>query len=283
MPGGAVATPRAPFDAWPPAQAFDARFGYAWWTDPATLVFQAAIDHGTVPCVEAVQGWIDSALAARAREIKQSRGLLLFYDVRALASFESNAMRLHLARMQARPRDYLRASVVIIERPPPMLHMALHTANLVASRVANAKVELTSDVDAALRTYGVRPPGPGQTFPPGAPSPLSRRSWGSLPAAAAPRAWPLPLASGGGCASLPAAAPRSRRAAALRARAPAPHSRRAAAPSLPEGRCASLRGAATPRCRRPLRLSAGGRRTSARATAAPRGARRRVPRRAVKW
>jgi hypothetical protein len=162
---GAVATPRPPFDAWPPAQAFDPCFGFGWYTDPATLVFQTVIDHGTVACVEAVQSWIDAALAHRAREVKQSQGLLLFYDVRSLASFDAGAMRLHLSRMQARPRDYLRASVLIIERPPPMLHVALQTANLVATRVANAKTELTSDVNAALRAHAVRPPRPGQAFP----------------------------------------------------------------------------------------------------------------------
>ncbi|HEU4406827.1 MAG TPA: hypothetical protein VFS43_16285 [Polyangiaceae bacterium] len=164
MPEEAIVAPRAPFDAWP-AQAFDHRFGFGWWADPATCVFQTSIEHGTVASVEVVQGWVDAALAVRRAEIAQSGGLFLLYDVRSLRHFDADAMRLHLARMQARPRTYLRASVIVVEKPSALLQVALHTANLVAARVANAKVELTSDLAAVLRDHAVRPPGPALTFP----------------------------------------------------------------------------------------------------------------------
>jgi hypothetical protein len=170
MPEEAAAAPRAPFDAWP-AQAFDDRFGFGWWADPATLVFQTAIDHGTVASVEVVQGWIDASLAARAADVAQAGGLFLLYDLRSLRHYDADAMRLQLARMQARPKTYLRASVIVIERPSALLRLALRTANLLASRIANAKIELTGDLAAALRTYALRPPAPGQAFPAAAPPP----------------------------------------------------------------------------------------------------------------
>jgi hypothetical protein len=165
----AVGLPRAPFDGWP-EQAFDQRFGFGWWTDPATCVFQTTIEHGTAASVEVVQGWVDAALATHPVEFAQHRGLFLLYDIRSLRHFDADAMRLHLARMQARPSGYLRASVVVVEKPSALLQVALRTANLVSVRVANAKIELTGDPDATLRDYVVRAPRPSLTFPVAAPS-----------------------------------------------------------------------------------------------------------------
>ncbi|WP_157068904.1 hypothetical protein [Sandaracinus amylolyticus] len=157
-------TPRAPLDSWP-VQAFDARFGLGWWTDPAVLVFQATVEQATAENAELVQSWIDLALRHRKEEIAEAGGLFIFHDWRSVRAYDTEARKAYLARMRARPRDYLRHSVTVISAASPLLRMAVETGNLVASMVAGRKVEIAHDPVAVMREHEIRPPAIGTRFP----------------------------------------------------------------------------------------------------------------------
>ena len=61
--------------------------------------------------------------------------------------------------MRQRPKGYLRGSVVCVARANALLKMAVQAANVVASVTHGAKVDLTTDLAAALERYGAeRPP-----------------------------------------------------------------------------------------------------------------------------
>lgn len=158
--------PRAPFETWP-VQAVDERFGFGWWTAPAILVCQATVERATAENAAVVQSWIDAALEERAREVREAGGLFIFHDWRSVRSYDSSARKTYLARMRARPRDYLRHSVTVVAANP-MLRMAVETGNLVASMVTGRKVELAHDPAAVIAAHDIRSPPSGARFP-GAP------------------------------------------------------------------------------------------------------------------
>ncbi len=145
-------------------QAFDAAFGFAWYTQPAMFVTQAHLDEGTFEAANAVQSWIDLVLAHRGEEIRAAGGLFVFHDWSTVTGYTSAARQHYLARMRARPRDYLRHSVTCI-RPSPLFRMAVEAGNLVAAITARAKVELASDPALAASKHDVRAPAPGARFP----------------------------------------------------------------------------------------------------------------------
>ena len=156
-------SPCAPLDSWP-VQAFDPRFGFAWWSDPATLVCQAVVERATAENAELVQSWIDLALRHRADDVAAAGGLFIFHDWRSVRSYDIEARKAYLARMRARPRDYLRHSVTVISASP-LLRMAVETGNLVASMVAGRRVEIAHDAVAVMREHAIRPPALGTRFP----------------------------------------------------------------------------------------------------------------------
>jgi hypothetical protein len=153
-------SPRAPFDRWP-THVFDPAFGYAWYARPAVYVTQAHIDTGTLAAAHVVQSWMDELLRTRDAEIRAAGGLFVFHDWSTVGGYTSEARQHYLARMRARPRDYLRHSVTCI-RPSPLFRMAVEAGNLVAALTARAKVELASDPAAALAAHRIGAPKDGR-------------------------------------------------------------------------------------------------------------------------
>lgn len=165
LPPTPTPRPLAPFADWP-VQAFDARLGFGWWAQPAVFVSQAIIERGDVAAVEVVQGWIDACLGERAEEIRAAGGVFVFHDWRTLRGYSSDARATYLARMRARPKDYLRHSVTCVP-VHPLVRMAVEAGNLVAALTARAKVEIASDPARVLAQHDIRPPRPGTPFPGG--------------------------------------------------------------------------------------------------------------------
>jgi len=155
--------PRPPFDRWP-IQLHDPAFGFGWYTRPVAFVTQAIITTGTLEAVRVVQGWIDLLLRERAEEIRDAGGLFVFHDWNETTGYTSDARKHYLARMRARPRDYLRHSVTVV-RPHPLFRMAVEAGNLVAALTARAKVELASDAATALAAHRIEPPALKSRFP----------------------------------------------------------------------------------------------------------------------
>jgi hypothetical protein len=153
----------APFADWP-VQVFDPRLGFAWWARPAVFVSQSIIERGDVPAVEVVQGWIDGCLRERGDEIRDAGGLFVFHDWRTLRGYSSEARAAYLARMRARPKDYLRHSVTCVP-VHPLVRMAVEAGNLVAALTARAKVEIASDPARVLAQHTIAPPTIGAPFP----------------------------------------------------------------------------------------------------------------------
>jgi hypothetical protein len=163
LPPASTPRPQPPFADWP-IQVFDARMGFGWWARPAVFVSQAIIERGDVPAVDAVQGWIDACLRERADEVRAAGGLFVFHDWRTLRGYSSEARALYLARMRARPKDYLRHSVTCVP-VHPLVRMAVEAGNLVAALTARAKVEIAADPARVLAEHGILPPIVGSPFP----------------------------------------------------------------------------------------------------------------------
>jgi hypothetical protein len=147
--------PAAPFDRWP-VQLFDPAYGFVWWATPAAVVSQSIVPRGTRAAAEWIQSCIDAALEARAAEIRDAGGVFIFHDWRATSGYDSDARKHYLSRMRARPRDYLRHSVVAVDASP-LFRMAVEAGNLVAAMTARAKVEIVKDPAPALMTNAFQP------------------------------------------------------------------------------------------------------------------------------
>ena len=163
MTRSAPSRPRGPFADWP-VQAYDPVFGFAWYASPAAFVSQADIAQGTAEAAECVQRWIDLVLRERNDEVRAAGGLFVFHDWSGVGGYTSEARKLYLARMRARPANYLRHSVTCI-RPTPLFRMAVEAGNLVAALTAKAKVELATDPRASLVAHRIQAPPPGARFP----------------------------------------------------------------------------------------------------------------------
>lgn len=149
---------RPPFDLWP-ASFFDPRYGFAWFCGAGTIVTQLTVQHATAAGATAYQNYEDSILRTEARDLVSSGGLFVIHDWRCLETHDSEARYVWQTRIKARPRGYLRGSIVCVSEVNPLLRMALQAATLVASITQGAKVDVTNDIHAALREHGVVRPG----------------------------------------------------------------------------------------------------------------------------
>lgn len=162
-PGGGRPVPRVPFDRWP-VQVYDPAFGFVWYTQPATLVTQMSIVHGTLASARVIQDHIDLVLAHRAAEIAAEGGLFLLHDWRAATGYDSDARQQFMERLRARPRDYMRGAVTCVVMTP-LVGMAAQAGSLVATMVTGKKTEIAADPAPILRTWNVQAPQPGAPFP----------------------------------------------------------------------------------------------------------------------
>jgi hypothetical protein len=150
-------TPGRPFEHWP-TNDFDPRYGYAWWCGSGIVVTHITVSHSSEVTVRAYLDFESDILRKYADELDQSGGLFVIHDWREVKSYDSIARRTWQKRMNERPKGYLRGSVVCVVKAAPLLRMAVQSANVVASLTHNAKVELTTDIEGALRAHGMPRP-----------------------------------------------------------------------------------------------------------------------------
>jgi hypothetical protein len=123
------------------------------------------IRHATEASATAYHDFEEYILRAEAREVAENGGLFVIHDWRSLETYDPPVRRVWQARMQSRPKGYLRGSIVCVSKAGPLLRMAVQAANLVASLAHGAQVELSMDIHAALRQHDVVPPKAPQATP----------------------------------------------------------------------------------------------------------------------
>jgi hypothetical protein len=148
---------RPPFDRWPDGH-FDPSYGYAWYCGQGLIVSHLTTQHGTEAAATAYHDFEEAVLRDHAPELARHGGLFVIHDWRSMQTYDPGARRVWQDRMQARPKGYLRGSIVCVSKAGPLLRMAVQAANLVASLAHGAKVELSTDIYAALRDHAVVPP-----------------------------------------------------------------------------------------------------------------------------
>lgn len=146
-----------PFDRWP-VQHVDPNYGYVWYCGRGLVVSHVAVTRGTVEAANAYHDHEEHILKVHAAEVKENGGLFVIHDWRAMETNDAEARRVWQARMAGRHKGYLRGSIVCLVKANPLLRMAVQAANLVASVSQGAKVELTRDIERALREHGATPP-----------------------------------------------------------------------------------------------------------------------------
>ena len=149
---------QSPFDRWP-VQHDDPRYGYAWYCGRGLIVSQTTVSHGSKEAAYAYHDYEGTILRLHAEEIAAAGGLFVIHDWRTLATYDTEARRVWQERMKSRKKGYLRGSVVCLTQAAPLLKMAVQAANLWASVLHGAKVELTSDIRAALLAHNAFPEG----------------------------------------------------------------------------------------------------------------------------
>jgi hypothetical protein len=116
------------------------------------------IGHATEASATAYHDFEEYILRVHASEVAENGGLFVIHDWRNLQTYDPPVRRVWQARMQSRPKGYLRGSIVCVSKAGPLLRMAVQAANLVASLAHGAKVELSMDIHGALREHDVGPP-----------------------------------------------------------------------------------------------------------------------------
>ncbi|MET0387902.1 MAG: hypothetical protein ABW321_18160 [Polyangiales bacterium] len=122
------------------------------------VVSHITTHHGTAAAAESYHDFETRVMRERAPDFVRSGGLFVIHDWRMMETYDVEARRVWQARMRAHERGYLRGSVVCVARANPLLRMAVQAANLAASLVQSGKVELSEDIDAALKTHGLHHP-----------------------------------------------------------------------------------------------------------------------------
>ena len=152
--------PRSPLDRWP-IQHRDPNYGYAWYCGRGIIVSQVVAAHGSAAAAHSYHDFEEGILRAKSPELKRCGGLFVIHDWRAMQTYDAEARRVWQERMREREKGYLRGSIVCVARAGALLRMAVQAANVVASVVHGSKVELSDDIEAALREHGIEGPGPG--------------------------------------------------------------------------------------------------------------------------
>ncbi len=147
-----------PFDHWP-IQHEDPRYGFAWYCGRGLIVSHITVSHGTKEAAHAYHDYESSILRLYAKEVADAGGLFVIHDWRAMVTYDAEARRVWQERMRSRKKGYLRGSVVCLAGAAPLLKMAVQAANLWASVLHGAKVELITDVRAALLEHHAFPGG----------------------------------------------------------------------------------------------------------------------------
>jgi len=120
-------------------------------------VSHITVAHGTAKAAHAYHDYEERILEEYAREVEENRGIFVIHDWRLMATYETEARRVWQDRMKARRKGYLRGSVVCLLKANPLLRMAVQTSNVVAALTHQAKVDLTTDIEAALAEHDAYP------------------------------------------------------------------------------------------------------------------------------
>jgi hypothetical protein len=150
---------RPPFDRWT-IQHQDDRYGYAWYCGNALIVSHITREHGSVAAARAYHDYEERMLREHADDCERCGGLFVIHDWRAMETYDADARRVWQERMRARPKGYLRGSVVCVASAGALLRMAVQAVNLVASVVHGAQVELATDLEGTLEKHAVPLSGP---------------------------------------------------------------------------------------------------------------------------
>jgi hypothetical protein len=156
---GPLERPLPPFDRWP-VQHHDDHYGYAWYCGNGMIVSHITTSHGSTVAAHAYHDFETKILRDRVRDMQRAGGLFVIHDWRKMETYDAEARRVWQERMRAHEKGYLRGSVVCVARANALLRMAVQAANLVASVVHGAKVELSNDVEGTLALHKVVPPIP---------------------------------------------------------------------------------------------------------------------------
>lgn len=151
--------PLPPLDRWA-IQHRDDHYGYAWYCGNGVIVSQVTVKHGSAAAARAYHDYEERILRDKAEELAQSGGLFVIHDWRAMETYDADARKIWQERMRDRPKGYLRGSIVCVASAGALLRMAVQAANLVASVVHTARVELSTDLEAALEAHDVPLSGP---------------------------------------------------------------------------------------------------------------------------
>jgi len=145
-----------PFDSWP-AQLVDARFGRAWFAEPAVFINQLDAARGTVEAVNGLHDAIDHILAKRREVIREAGGITIIHDWRRRHRYDTEARQIFLERMRAREPGYLKTVVAIVGNTP-FLRMAVQTANMLMALRSGGQLELALDAGEVLRNQRISAP-----------------------------------------------------------------------------------------------------------------------------
>lgn len=148
-----------PFDRWK-VQHRDDRYGYAWYCGKAIIVSHITATHGSRAAAISYHEYEERMLTEHADDFARYGGLFVIHDWRAMVTYDAEARKVWQERIRARPKGYLRGSVVCVASAGALLRMAVQAANLVASVTHAARVELTTDIEASLREHGIPLQGP---------------------------------------------------------------------------------------------------------------------------
>lgn len=152
---------KPPFDRWS-VQHQDEHYGYAWYCGDALIVSHITTPHGTSAAARSYHDYETHMLREHADDCRRCGGLFVIHDWRAMETYDADARRVWQDRMRERPKGYLRGSTVCVASAGALLRMAVQAANLVASVVHGAHVELTTELEATLRKHHVPLTGPSR-------------------------------------------------------------------------------------------------------------------------
>jgi hypothetical protein len=149
---------KAPFETWPVQRAGDGVL--VWRHSPGVLVTQSSESCATPAAMEAVSKGVD--LLVEHDLCAERGGLLLFHDWRTFQRYDSAARQHLLARMRARPKGYVRRTIVVVP-PTAFWRMAIAGANVIYGFLHVSAPEVETDVvkakaSAALRSVPDPPP-----------------------------------------------------------------------------------------------------------------------------
>jgi len=146
--------PAAPFATWP--KHWRQSTGFAWYTQPAVLVTQAAHAHATVEAAVNAINVINFVLAKREADISAAGGLLILHDWRLVTSWDADARRHLMNRARTHDKRLVRG-VLVAMTVNPILGACLQTACMLYS-LGRKHMEIVRDVPAALLKYQIVAP-----------------------------------------------------------------------------------------------------------------------------